>query len=410
MGLLRLPLLALTLALLQAPAFALDWEVEADLRAAWADTGRSFLDGGLGKFRQNDGASLRLGRGRVGLEQRVGDSLRLVLDASSWGDDRAHPIDLTEAYADYRSHPHNGWRARLRAGAFYPPSSVENRAAGWRSPYAISSSALNTWIAEEIRSIGAEITLDRLASKNGGALDWSVFGAVYGWNDPAGVLMASHGFALHDRQTTLHDHIGPDGNYPVSNRQLFYEVDDRPGYYAGARLRHGDRIEARAMHYDNRADVSKAKPSIGDVAWLTRFDTAGLRMETSGERTWLAQWLKGSTDAQVTGIALGWRFDTWNLLVNQRWGAHGLSARYDRFRMWQVVNDFGPATQVDRGSAWTLAYAYERDGGPWRFMAEFMRVDSWVTSRRDYFALPPGAIESKLELSLNYRLAGRYGR
>ncbi len=408
MGLLKSLLLAAPLAALQPVATALDWQVEADVRATLADTGNSFLDGGLGKFRQNDGASLQLGRGRIALEQRVGDTLRFVVDASTWGDNGPHPIDLTETFAEYRSYPHGGWRMRVKAGAFYPPSSLENRAAGWRSPYTISSSALNTWIAEEIRSIGAEVALDRLASKNGSEFDWGLFGGVYGWNDPAGVLVATHGFALHDRQTTLHDHIGPDAAVPVSNRQLFYEIDNRPGYYAGGKLRHGDRFELRAMHYDNRADVSKEKPSIADVAWLTKFDTAAMRLETTGERTWLAQWLDGRTDAAVTGFKLGWRFDTWNLLVNQRWGAQSLSARYDRFRMWQVVNDFGPASQVDRGTAWTLAYSYEREGAPWRFMAEAMRVDSWVSNRRDLLGLPPSAIESKLELSLNYRFSGQY--
>jgi hypothetical protein len=84
------------------------------------------------------------------------------LDASAWGDDDRNPLDLTEAYLQFRPYPLNGYRFRLKAGAFHAPISLENRAAGWESPYTLSYSAINTWLGEELRTIGVEGQLDWL--------------------------------------------------------------------------------------------------------------------------------------------------------------------------------------------------------------------------------------------------------
>ena len=93
--------------------------------------------------------------------------------------------------------------------------------------------------------------------------------------------MASRGWALHDRQTTLFGEVGEPGDVPVPGRVLFKEIDDRPGYYAGLHLRYLDRAELRYMHYDNRADPEAFDAGINDFAWLTYFDSVGLRVETA---------------------------------------------------------------------------------------------------------------------------------
>ena len=53
--------------------------------------------------------------------------------------------------------PQSAWRSNLKIGAFYPPISLEHRASGWTNPYTISSSALNTWVGEELRTIGVGV-------------------------------------------------------------------------------------------------------------------------------------------------------------------------------------------------------------------------------------------------------------
>ena len=408
MGLLMRRMLVASLTLLCPGGRALDWQFSVDARFVLADATRSYLDGGLGKFRYNDGATAQVGRARLALNQHLGDSLRLHIDASTWGDKDKHPFDLTEAFIEYRSYPHNAWRTRLRLGAFYPAASLENRASGWETPYSINPSALTSWLGEEIRSIGVEASIDHLGTKRGNALDWGLFSGLFCCNDPAGTLIATHGFALSDRQTTLNGRVGPDANVPVNGRQLFYEIDRRAGYYAGANLKYLDRLEVRAMHYDNRADPTQPKPSIRDYAWLTKFNTVGIRYETSRELTMLAQWLKGDTTVAPYGLALVWNFDSWNILASERWGAHGLTLRYDRFTVSQTINAFGPAAQRDHGNAWTLAYIYDPDESHWRFVAEATRADSLSTDREALLGAAPQAIESKLELSARYALSGRW--
>jgi hypothetical protein len=85
-------------------------------------------------------------------------------------------LDVTEVYLDWKPFPKNGWRWRTKFGAFYPPVSLENRAAGWASGYSLSSSAINTWLGEEFRTIGAEVTATWLGSQHNGSGDLSLIG------------------------------------------------------------------------------------------------------------------------------------------------------------------------------------------------------------------------------------------
>ena len=185
------------------------------MRLQASDGRKSFLDGGLGELRFDDGDSaLQLGRARFALSQPIGEVLTLRLDASAWDDKDNNLIDLTEAYLEYRPYPRAGLRARVKAGAFYPPISLENRASGWESPYTLSSSAINTWIAEELRTVGVEGEVEWLGTRSGHAFDVGLTAGLFGWNDPVGVVLAGHGFAVHDRQTPLSAESGA----PACNR------------------------------------------------------------------------------------------------------------------------------------------------------------------------------------------------
>jgi len=69
---------------------------------------------------------------------------------------------------------------------------------------------------------------------------------------------------------------------------------------------------------------------------------------------------------------------------------------------------FGPPTRRDAGTGWTLAYLFEPLPSPWRVAIEASRVQSRA-GRRATIGLPPLALESRLELSLRYRLESRRG-
>ena len=187
-----------------------EFDVSLDVRAVSSSTDQaSFLNGGGGKLRfdeNHDG--LRLGSLRLGYRGDLTDTVHLTAEAYAWGDHDDNPIDLTELFVAWRPIPHSLFRHEFKLGAFYPAISLENRMAGWRSPYSLSTSAINTWVGEELRTIGLEYNLAWLRQQEGHALNLGFDAAVFGWNDPAGVVVAQRGWALHDRQTTLFGRLG----------------------------------------------------------------------------------------------------------------------------------------------------------------------------------------------------------
>jgi hypothetical protein len=388
-------------------ARAADWELALDVRAVSSDGRESFLDNGQGKLRfDDDHQGIQLGRLRAAWNQPLGEVFSAHVEASTWDDDDKNPIDLTEAYVEYRPYPRAGLRSRLRLGAFYPPMSLENRAVGWETPYTITPSAISSWIGEEIRTIGLEGQVDWLGTRLGHSFDLQLTAAVFGWNDPAGTMLSAHGFAFHDRQTTLFGRVGaPQTNPDFATKELFHEIDDRPGYYVGAQARYLDRAVLNFLHYDNRADPTVELPSIRDFAWLTKFDALGLRIETQNGWTAILQALDGATYIAPGGYWLDWLFDSQSALVAKRVGAHMVAVRYDAFN---VLFQGDPATSgSEDGHAWALAYSFDR-GDHWRFAIEWLRVDSDVPARVQMLGEPAFARESKLEFSARYLLSGSF--
>lgn len=394
---------ALGLALLAAPHAAADagrFDVTLDARLVASDGRPGFLEGGLGKLRYDDAADgLEFGRLRLAWHGALGESWHASVDASAWSEDDHNPIDLTEAFLEWRPVPQSAWRSRLRLGAFYPPISLEHRAAGWSNPYFTSSSALNTWVGEELRTIGAEYRLERLGMAVGSETDWGVGAAVYAWNDPAGVIIATRGWALHDRQTPLFGRIG---TLPVSGpeqRVLFEEIDDRPGYYVHGFLRQADRLELRALWYDNRGDPAAFEPDIVDYAWDTRFVSLGARYEGPTRTTFAAQWLNGVTDVGPAAHDR-WTFDAAFVLVSQPFGRHRLSARIDAFSVEHVRTQFPISLGRERGDAWSVAWTWQPIE-PLELSAEWLEVDSrnrW----RARIGEEPRALERSVQLGVRY--------
>jgi hypothetical protein len=407
MGLLS-PSRALWLAMIVAgaPACAADWELALDLRAVSSDGRESFLDNGQGKLRfDEDHQGIQLGRLRAAWNQPLGEVVSAHVEASTWDDDDKNPIDLTEAYLEYRPYPRGGLRTRVRLGAFYPPMSLESRALGWETPYTITPSAISSWIGEEIRTIGLEGQIDWLGTRLGHDFDLQLTAAVFGWNDPAGTMLGAHGFAFHDRQTTLFGRVGaPQPDPEFAKKELFHEIDGRPGYYVGAQARYLDRAVLNVLHYDNRADPTAELPSIRDLAWLTKFDAVALRIETGGGWTVILQGLDGTTVIDP-GFWLDWSFDSQSALLAKRMGAHMLAVRYDEFNL--LFRGDPLESGSEDGNAWALAYSYD-SGEHWRFALEWLRVDSDVPARVELLGEPAFARESKVEFSARYSLSGSF--
>jgi hypothetical protein len=393
-------LILCTFAFWTAPAAAqhrLSVDGDVDLRWVHATGERSFLNGGLGDLRFDPAREgIQLGRVLLAPNWRVTDIVTVHADFVAYGDHDRNPVDISEFYLDVRPFPTTPVRWRARLGAFFMPVSLENRGIGWTAVYSITPSAVNTWLGEEFRTIGAELEARWLGASSGYLGDVALVAAAYGWNDPAGVLIAQRGFALTDRPSSL---FGGLGHPPIN---LYHEIDRKPGYYGGVSWRHHDRLEVRALRYDNRADPGAATAA-GGGAWRTRFSSFGTRLEPSAHWTFIAQYLDGDTavGADSTGDNQFYmRFHAAFALGSFEWARERLTVRYDDFQTHQLRGFYGPPSN-DAGHSWTFAGSHEC-GDHWQFVTEWLRVISRFPPR---FALGESAaqVESQFQLAIRYR-------
>ena len=162
-------------------------------------------EGGLSKLRITEDG-LTVFRAFADYRGRLTPTLQARVIAD-YVDDGSSGIDLTEAYVDWRPIPSSPNQHQVRFGAFYPPFSLENGDSGWQSPFTYSYSAINTWLGEEIRPVGAEWSLRRRFERFGNAQEIRAFAAGFYGNDPAGTLLYWRGWGLHDRQSRLNDEL-----------------------------------------------------------------------------------------------------------------------------------------------------------------------------------------------------------
>ena len=346
---------------------------------------------------QHDG--LRLSSVWVDYQGSVHDVVHFVVDAVGYGDGDRFPLDLTEAYAELRPFPSGPWRSRARSSALsYAPISLENWLVGWRSPYTLSYSAINTWIGEELRTIGAEYDLDWLGRQRGYPWQLGLTGSLYGWNDPAGSLVASRGWALNDRQSTLFGRIGEPGVGPIHGVREFYgNFGGSAGYYLGANASYRGALTLVALHYDNLADPRAYLSALHDYAWHTWFNSAGLRWNPTEPWTVITQWLAGHTCVGTQPDCF--QFSSAFLLASWQRGPDRVSARYDDFQMHSYEGTFA---NQNRGHAWTLAY--QRDLNKHLSVAvEELRVDSTLALRQR-IGEPQTLVENELQLAVRAEL------
>jgi hypothetical protein len=386
-------------------AVAADWELDLDARLLNVDGPPPFIAGGLGSLRFGGTESgLRLGRARFAVSQSLGEIVSLHLDASSWGDHDKIPAGLTEAYLQLRPYPRAGFRLRVKAGAFYAPISLENRASGWESPYTLSYSAIDSWLAEEVRTIGAEAQLDWLGTRTGHDFDLGAVAGMFGWDDGAGAALVTGGFTLTDRQTVLWGRVGQPGVPPVYAAQPFREMDGNAGVYGGLEARYLDRVVLRFLRYDNDANPGAVDSVTHTVAWNTSFDSVGLRVDGGNGWTGIFQWLKGATYISPQGVDERWPFRASYVLLSKRIGNHTLSARYDEF---EVDGHGGDADDDEdswqKGHAVTLAYIFQ-PGVRWRYTLEWLRVVSSSYNREEYEDGPPMASQTQVQFAIRYAL------
>ena len=350
---------------------------------------------------------MQLGRLRAAWDQPLGEVFAAHVEASTWDDDDKNPIDLTEAYLEYRPYPRAGLRSRAAARRVLSTDVA-------REPRARLGDAVHH------HAFGHQL-LDRRGDPHrrprgpgrlaGHAPRPRLRPAVHrcvvrlersGRHHARGARLrvarpADHAVRPRRRAATQSE---------LAKKELFHEIDDRPGFYVGAQARYLDRAVLNVLHYDNRADPTVVEPELRDFAWQTRFDAAALRIETGNGWTVILQALDGETDIAPGGFWLDWEFDSQSAAARQALGrAHARCAlRRVRRRIRRATRP-RPAAKTATHGRWRIPTSAAKH---WRFALEWLRVESDVPARVEELGEPALASESKVELSARYSLSGSF--
>ena len=386
-----------------ARADDLSWQGFIDARLIAPPDEESWVKGGLGKLRfggQSGGIDVRFAEAIGEVSWRATPDLVFVTTLRIEPDQRSG-VDALDAYAHYRPQAVGDWQWSIKAGAFFPPVSLENQDLGWTSPYTLTPSAIDSWVGDELRTIGSQVDMVRHT-------DWGIFtatAALFCCNDPAGVLIAERGWALDDRPTGLFETVHePDASLALLGRAapdrtpLFIEIDDRPGWYGGGAWEIPGWGRAQFLHYDNEADPAAQREDYS--AWHTTFWSEGVRTIV-GDATFLLQNIAGSTTTALQPSSL------WTTTF---WSAYGL-ASYDlddwRFSLrgdlfgagqsrarWQPFGEHGRA--VTAAASWL-----PRD---WLTLtAEFIALDATRLERKAE-GLPDEEVDDQFQLNVRLSL------
>ena len=395
--------LALALCMCAGPLAAQEFSVRGyvDLRGGFAPDEDSWIDGGLGKTRFGGGDAFASGNAALAAHWQLTPALSAA--AQLQFSPQQHPaLDVLDAYVAYRPVSTTPWRWSAKIGAFFPPISQENDGIGWTSPWTLSPSAIDSWVGEELRTVGVEARLEH----RGDAAKVEAFGAVYGGNDPAGELLAARGWAIGDLTSGLAARVRePDvyaglaeASLPVRYRP-FDEIDGRLGWYAGVAVDAPAYGKLSLLRYDNRGDPTQEEHFDGrDVyAWHTRFWSLG-GQSRAGDVIVAAQAMHGDTAFEpVPGLLLDTRFHAGYVLAAWTRGAWRPAVRVDLFDLHQRPDTLS-APLSEHGNALTLAINW-RPTDRVRVTAEWLRIDS-TRDQRALAGLAARQLDRQLQLGL----------
>jgi hypothetical protein len=378
-----------------------------DLRLAAADGEPSFTEGGFGKATYGgDGSNAFQTHANTALAAlewtpSIGWDWSAVVDVAHQPG-QEHWIDLLQAYAVFKPTPRSATRFQVRFGYFYPPVSLENDQRVWGLTDTITPSAIDSWLGEEVKVVGAEGTIshdfggDRLAAT----------GALFGDDDTAGTLLSFRGWSLEDRQSQLN------GSLPLPPLSPFFdkaqddetytsrELDDRVGYYAKLQWRSGELpVMLEVLHYDNRGDRTTVDQE-QQWAWGTSFTDVGATARLGEDLHFRALALTGRTQMGFetpTGSWVDVNFRSAYLSATKDIGADSLTLRADVFDTHDRSMAFDDNKNED---GWALTAAWRRPLNRYLDLRlEALRVDS-TRPARALADEPPHQAQTILQSSL----------
>ena len=250
---------------------------------------------------------------------------------------------LVQAYADLFSE-----HFRLRAGAFWLPTSRENVDPLWNSRYTITYSALNSWMAQEVRPIGADLQFSPGFYFTAGV-------TAFRGNDTMGTVLSERGWTLGNRISTYNETIALPPPDSVT-RPIGPDTDHKLGFAGRIRLQVPERALLQITHIDNRTRLRPGEPP--DTPWQTRFNVIGGEMGSASPTTLAGEWAKGHTTLAFPRGTFVLDFDTYYLLASRKYGKDRYTTRIERFATRSHVRR---PNDDSRESGKALTFAWLRD-------------------------------------------------
>lgn len=353
------------------------------LDAYAGDTERSWLEQGFGKTEVSRGG-LALDQAAIEWRPRFNFAVSGVV-TGLYQSRLDHRFDVGEAYLKVKAPPTSLGKASARLGIFYPPISLEHDGVGWTTPNSLSGSALNTWVGEELKVTGAEVSLARTFGDH----EVTATGALFGYADTAGTLLTFRGWVLDGERAGLETHFGLPPLSPFAAQFQppvsipFRELDHRAGYYLRLEWRPPAPVVAHALYFDNGGDL-RSVDSEGQWAWRTRFAEAGLTWQATEDTKIMAQAMSGSTEMGYRMPDALWfdaGFRAAYVTLERRIGEDAVTARIDAF---SVSDRSFVGLDDNNEDGWAATAAWRHRLAP---HADLLFEGKYIDSRRPSRAL-----------------------
>jgi hypothetical protein len=367
-------LLALTFCLVPTLGTTAEIAGYVEFGASAADAEPAWTEGGVGTSGRDDGL---FAEARLSVEQRAFDERVLAFASVLARSDEGRHVGLIEAFVDVGRLSHEGYRLRL--GQAFAGTSRENIEAFWQTPYTLTLSALNSWIGEEFRPIGAELT--RRFQLDERSLDVGL--TAYVGNDTGPAALAWRGFALHNRVSVFGEALPLLPLPSLSDPQRFGaqrsdgtqpfgpDLDGRIGYALRGRFDSGRGLRLSAYYTDNRGDQDLHDGD--EYAWNSQFAVLGFDWQLSERWTLLGEVLHGAT---LMGFPPGPNvdidFDAAYLLLSFQDSPWTWSGRIEAFHISEKDRSFG---ELNTQNGHALTFAVLREWSDWRIGAELLVSD-----------------------------------
>lgn len=394
------------LELISAENFA----IFGDFRLSAADGERSWVDSEFGKLRDGGTASQdvnvqpELGSAALVWQPRFNWSLSGTVVALVQGGGKAE-VGVSEAFLNFK--PLGGGMVKIsaRAGLMIPPISLEHSGAEWGVTETITPSAINSWIGEEVRVAGIEIT----GRANLGEHRLAATFAGFDLNDTAGALLAFRGWALHDRVALAFrsQPLPPHSpSWPVQLPRYSHPVIDidggvlrRPGYFAKLAWDMPIPVHVEFLHFDNNGNPQAVNAN-REYGWRTKFDNIGLVAELADKWELRAQVMQGRTIMGLEStreLAVDMRFRAAYAMVTRSMNRGSISGRIDLFG---TRNRGTILMQDDDEDGWAVTAAARRSlSMNFEMLAEILHAKT-TRGARNRIGIPPRQTQNQLLVSM----------